>query len=232
MIVIGSFIAAVCNAAFANGGAMIVLGVTSAVLPVTAIVPIHSTLLIGSTASRVVVFREHIRWHIAGPFLIGSFIAVAIASRLYVELPERVIAIAIGALMLIAIWLPTITWRPRIAHPWGVVGFVHSFLSTLFAYGALLHAVILHAGLRRREVVGTMGAALTGMGIFKITGYAVNGFDYRPYLVVIALSVLAAFAGTWVGKQLIDRISERTFRIAFRLFVTITALRLLYTGIF
>ncbi len=232
VIVIGSFIAAVCNAAFANGGAMIVLGVTSAVLPVSAIVPIHSTLLIGSTVSRVVVFREYIRWHIAGPFLVGSAIAVAIASRLYVELPERIIATAIGVLMLIAIWLPTISWRPRVAHPWGIVGFVHSFLSTLFAYGALLHAVILHAGLGRREVVGTMGAALTGMAIFKITGYAVNGFDYRPYLVVIALSILCAFVGTWVGKHLIDRISERTFRIAFRLFVTITALRLLYTGIF
>ena len=115
---------------------MIVLAATSAVLPITAIVPIHSTLLIGSTASRVVVFREFIRWHIAGPFLIGSVIAVAIASRLYVELPEQVIAIAIGTLMLIAIWLPTINWRPRIAHPWGIVGFVHSFLSTLFAVGA------------------------------------------------------------------------------------------------
>ncbi|MDJ0749857.1 MAG: sulfite exporter TauE/SafE family protein [Woeseiaceae bacterium] len=232
VIVIGSFVAAVCNAAFANGGAMIVLAVTSAVLPVSAIVPIHSTLLVGSTASRVVVFREHIRWHIAGPFLVGSFIAVAIASRLYVELPEQVIAIAVGVLMLIAIWLPAISWRPRIAHPWGIVGFVHSFLSTLFAYGALLHAVILQAGLRRREVVGTMGAALTGMAIFKITGYAVNGFDYGPYVVVIALSVLVAFAGTWVGKQLIDRISERAFRITFRLFVTITALRLMYTGVF
>ncbi len=232
VIVTGSFIAAVCNAAFANGGAMIVLAVTSAVLPITAIVPIHSTLLIGSTASRVVVFRDYIRWHIAGPFLVGSAIAVAIASRLYVELPEPVIAIAIGTLMLIAIWLPAISWRPRIAHPWGIVGFVHSFLSTLFAYGALLHSVILQAGLKRREVVGTMGAALTGMGIFKITGYAVNGFDYRPYLVVIVLSVLAAFAGTWLGKQLIDRISERTFRLAFRLFVTVTALRLLYTGLF
>ena len=141
VIVFGSFIAAVCNAAFANGGAMIVLAITSTVLPVTAIVPIHSTLLIGSTASRVVVFRHAIQWRIAGPFLIGSVVAVAIASRLYVELPEQIIALAIGTLMLIAIWLPAVSWRPSIAHPWAIVGFIHSFLSTLFAYGALLHAV-------------------------------------------------------------------------------------------
>ena len=188
--------------------------------------------LIGSTVSRSVVFYEHIDWRIAGPFLVGSLVAVAIGSRLYFEIPETFIGLAIAAVMLIAIWLPAVSWRPKLRHPWAIVGFIHSFLSTLFAYGALLHAVILHAGLRRKEVVGTMGAALTGMAVFKIAGYAANGFDYRPYLTVIALSVLAAFVGTWVGKMLIDRISERTFQVVFRLLVTLTALRLMYTGVF
>ena len=87
-IVLGSFFAAVSNAAFSSGGAMIVLAVTSTVLPVTAVVPIHSTLLIGSTASRAVVFREHVDWSVAGPFLVGSLVAVAIASRLCFALPE------------------------------------------------------------------------------------------------------------------------------------------------
>ena len=86
-LVLGSFLAAVSNAAFSSGGAMIVLAVTSTVLPVTAIVPIHSTLLIGSTTSRAIVFRQHIDWRIAGPFLAGSVVAVAIGARIYVDLP-------------------------------------------------------------------------------------------------------------------------------------------------
>lgn len=231
VIVFGSFLAAVSNAAFSNGGAMIILAITSTVLPVAAIVPIHSTLLIGSTASRAVVFRQHIDWRIAGPFLVGSVIAVAIAARIYVELPETMIAAAIGVVMLIAIWLPGISWRPRIQHPWAIVGFIHSFLSTLFAYGALLHAVILHTGLGRRQVVGTMAACLTGMGVFKIAGYAFHGFDYTPYTQVIVFSLIAAFLGTWVGKLLIDRISETLFRRVFRLLVTVTALRMLYVAV-
>jgi len=230
-IVFGSFLAAVANAAFSSGGAMIVLAVTSAVLPVSAIVPIHSTLLIGSTASRAVLFRQHVDWRIAGPFLVGSIIAVALASRIYFALPEKVIATAIAVVMLIAIWLPGIGWRPDLRHPWAVVGFVHSFLSTLFAYGALLHAVILHTGLTRRQVVGTMAVSLTGMSVFKIAGYATNGFDYTQYLPVIVLSILAAFLGTWVGKLVIDRISETTFRFMFRALVTLTALRLMYVGL-
>lgn len=219
------------NAAFSNGGAMIILAITSAVLPVSAIVPIHSTLLIGSTATRAVVFRSHIDWRIAGPFLVGTVIAVAIAARLYVELPESAIAIAIATVMLVAIWLPAISWRPKIRHPWAIVGFIHSFFSTLFAYGALLHAVILHSGLGRREVVGTMAAALTGMGVLKIAGYAANGFDYRPYLTIIAASLVAAVLGTWVGKLVNDRVSEKTFRVVFKVLVTVTAIRLIWVGL-
>lgn len=230
-IVVGSFLAAVSNAAFSSGGAMIILAVTSTVLPVWAVVPIHSTLLIGSTASRAVVFREHVEWHMAGPFLVGSAIAVALASRVYFQLPETAIGIAIAIVMLIAIWLPAVRWRPEIRQPWAVVGFVHSFLSTLFAYGALLHAVILHTELTRRQIVGTMAAALTGMSLFKILGYSLNGFDYRPFAATIALSVLAAFAGTWVGRLIIDRISEATFRFVFRALVTLTAIRLIFVTI-
>ena len=231
VIVLGSFLAAVCNAAFSNGGAMIILAITSTVLPVAAIVPIHSTLLIGSTTSRAIVFRQHIDWSLAGPFLAGSVIAVAIAARIYVELPETIIAAAIGVVMLIAIWLPDVGWRPRIRHPWAIVGFIHSFLSTLFAYGALLHAVILHTDLKRRQVVGTMAASLTGMGVFKIIGYSFHGFDYMPYLWIILFATLAAFVGTWVGKLLIEKISEAVFRSVFRLLVTVSALRMLYMAL-
>jgi uncharacterized membrane protein YfcA len=130
--------------------------------------------------------------------------------------------------MLIAIWLPGVSWRPKLRHPWLIVGFVHSLLSTLFAYGALLHAVILHTGLQRRQVVGTMAAALTGMGFFKIAGYALNGFDYRPYLTMIMFAIVAASVGTWVGKRINELVSEAVFRFVFRALVTITAVRLMY----
>ncbi len=229
IIVAGSFLAALCNAAFSAGGAMIVLAATSTVLPVAAIVPIHSTLLIGSTSARAVLFRAHVDWKIAKPFLIGSIIAVAIGARIYVELPDKIIATAIGIVMLVAIWLPAVSWRPRLRHPWAIVGFIHSLLSTLFAYGALFHAVILHTGLNRRQIVGTMAVCLTGMSVFKISGYTANGFDYTPYLAIILASIVAAMLGTWVDKLVIDRISEAVFRIVFRALVTVTALRLLFT---
>lgn len=231
VLVIGSFVAAVFGAAFSAGGAQIILAVTSTVLPVQAIVPIHSTLLIGSTATRTWMFREYIDWKIVVPFLTGSLVGAAIGARVYVELPEAVVATAIGLLMLVAIWLPRIPWRPRLRHPWAIVGFLHTLFSTLFAFGAVLHSVILHTGLERKEIVGTMAGALVGMSALKIIGYVSFGFDYSPYFTVIAAAVVANVLGTIVGKHLGEFLPEPWFRLIFRILVTVTALRLLYVGL-
>ena len=231
-LVTGSFVASIANAAFSAGGALIVLAVTSSVLPIAAVVPIHSTLLIGSTSTRVLLFWQYIQWRITAPFLVASAFGALLGSRLYFELPDRAIAVAIAALMLVAIWLPGISWQPKLRHPWLIVGFVHSLLSTLFAYGAILQSIILHTGLDRRQIVGTVGGCLTGMAVFKISGYALNGFDYRPYLLTIIAAIAVSFVGTWIGKLLVDKISESAFRVVFRLLITVTALRLLYVNLF
>ena len=231
-LVAGSFVAAAFNAAFSIGGAMIVLAITTTVLPVSAVVPLHSGLLLGSTLGRIWLFRQFMQRKIVLPFLLGSFFGTALGARAYVELPDDVIAIAIGIVMLIAIWLPDIAWRPKLKHPWAIVGFVHSLFSTMFAYGALLHSVVLHSGLNRRQIVATMAGCLAGMTVFKITGYAWFGFDFAPYVLVIVASILVSFLGTWVGKRLSEQLPEQRFRLIYRVLITLTAIRLLYTALF
>ena len=231
VIVLGSLFAAIFNAAFSAGGALIILAVTSTVLPIQAIVPIHSTLLVGAGATRMLMFREHIDWSIVRPFLVGAFAGALVGSRVYFELPETMLAMAIAILMLIALWLPAISWRPRIRHPWAVVGLLHSLMSTLFAYGALLHSVMPHTRLNRRQIVGTMAGCLTGMSMFKIAGYAFHGFDYSPFLALIAAAVAVSFVGTAIGKRVGENLSEEKFRFAYKLLITLSALRLLYSGL-
>ena len=231
IIIAGSLVASIFNAAFSAGGALIILAITSTVLPVQAIVPIHSTLLIGSTLTRVMLFWDYIDWKIVIPFLVGASAGAFIGARVYIELPETAIALAIGIVMLIAIWLPNVPWRPRLRHPWAIVGFIHALLSTLFAYGAVMHAVILQTGLNRRQIVGTLGGCLSGMSIFKIVGYASFGFDYSPYFHVIAAAIAVSLIGTAIGKMIVDKLSEQKFRFIFRALITVTALRLLYVGI-
>jgi uncharacterized membrane protein YfcA len=231
VIVVGSFVASVINATFSVGGALIVLAITTTVLPVSAIVPVQSLLLIGSTATRTYAFREFIDWKITGPFLVGSSLGATIGAGLYFKLPDVFIASIISILMLISVWMPKLEWEPKFRHPWVIVGLMHSLLSTLFAFGVILHSVMLHTKLSRHQILGTMAGSLTGMAIIKISGYAYYGFDYSPYRFIIAAAIVVSFIGTWVGKSLVDKISEDKFRIGFRVLITITALRLMYVGL-
>ena len=230
-LVVGSFVAAAFNAAFSIGGAMIILAITTTVLPVSAVVPLHSGLLIGSTLGRTAMFWHFIEWKIVGPFLIGSFFGTTLGAGIYVELPDNVIALAIGIVMLVAIWLPEVSWRPKLKHPWLIVGFIHSLLSAMFAYGAVLHSIVLHKGMARRQIFATMAGCLGGMSVFKIASYAYFGFDFMPYLIVIGASILASFLGTWVGKRMSEQLPEKSFRLVYRVLVTVTAVRLLYTAL-
>ncbi|MEM7432877.1 MAG: sulfite exporter TauE/SafE family protein [Pseudomonadota bacterium] len=232
ILVIGSFLASLANAMFSIGGALIVLALSTTVLPISAVVPIHSTLMIGSTVWRVPLFWEHINWSIVRAFTIGSAIGAAIGARIFIELPETIVGTAIGVLMLVAMWLPAVKWRPKSDAPWLVVGLGHTFFSTIFAYGAILHAFALFISEKRKEVIGTMAGCLVAMSIFKISGYIWVGFDYMPYLHIVVASFLVSFLGSWVGKRIGEFVSEPAFRLTYRVLVTITALRLIYVAWF
>jgi uncharacterized membrane protein YfcA len=69
------------------------------------------------------------------------------------------------------------------------------------------------------------------MGVFKITGYIWYGFDYSPYIAVIAAAIAVSFVGTAIGKKLGDYLPEDKFRLAYKILITVTALRLFYAGL-
>jgi len=134
----------------------------------------------------------------------------------------------VATLMLLAVWTPEIRFRREIPHPFFLVGLIHSFLSALFSFGGLFQPVMVRTRLNRLQITATLAAGLMCMNAFKITGYVTFGFDFRPYLPVMALAILAAFPGARLGKSLLHRISERQFLLAFRIIITVFAVRLLY----
>lgn len=223
----GCFLASFVNAAFALGGAFIMLALMTSILPINAVIPMHSTLMLGSLISRSWLFREHIHWPIVVPFSIGCVLGVTLGAQVYINLPDWLITLVIGCLML-SIWLPSLKVATNIPKPFFVVGCIHSFISTVFAYGGLFHAVILRCGLNKLQVTATIAGSLLSMALLKMAGYSTFGFDYQPYFYVIFAAIAVSFLGTWFGKRISHHISESTFRILFKSIMTLLGLRLLF----
>ena len=72
---------------------------------------------------------------------------------------------------------------------------------------------------------------MVSMDVFKMTSYALIGFEFQNYRPQIALATVAGLSGSWLGKRVSHQISEQVFRTAFRIFVSLVALRLIAKGL-
>ncbi len=228
VILLGSFLSTAISSAFAIGGGFVMIAILSTVLPISALVPVHSAMMIGLSLSRSWYFRKDIHWPIVVPFVIGAAVGAVAGTSIYIDLPELFIAVAVAILMLLAVWLPDIKFKREIPHPFVLVGLIHSFLSALFSFGGLFQPVVMRSKLNKLQITATLAAGLMFMNIFKITGYTSFGFDYEPYVAVVVLAVLISFPAARAGKAMLHRISEKQFRSVFRIIMTVFALRLLY----
>lgn len=228
LIVTSSFVASAISGAFAIGGGFFMLAVVATFFPIAAVVPMHSALMLGTSVGRSIFFRRYIHWPIAVPFVLGCLIGAPVGARIYVDLPEALIAVTVGVFILAALWVPPLVWKPRIRHPFFFVGIVHSFLSTLFSFGGVMQPLMMRTTLDKLQVIATLAVSLLFMNVFKLAGYATFGFDFRPYISLIAVAVLAGVAGAGAGMQIVQRMPEDKFRMVFKVIMTALALQLFY----
>ncbi len=204
------------------------IAIISSILPISAMVPVHATMMIGMSLSRTWYFRKDIHWPIVIPFTIGALFGALSGTFLYVDLPEYFIAASVAVLMLLAVWVPDFELKREIPHPFFLIGLIHAFLSALFSFGGLFQPVMVRTKLTKLQITATLAAGLMSMNFFKISGYVLFGFDYSSYLPVILLAILVAFPGAKLGKALLHKISEKQFRAVFKIIMTVFAIRLLY----
>ena len=66
------------------------LALLGSFMPISAVVPVHSALMLGTTVARAWLFREHIAWTITAPFVIGAAIGAPLGAKVYLTLPESI----------------------------------------------------------------------------------------------------------------------------------------------
>lgn len=230
VVTLGSLIASFVNAAFATGGVYILLFSSSAVLPLSAAVPLQSAFAAASLIARVGLFWGHIDWRIVRMFFLGCLVGVGIGTWTFAALPEQVIALLLGVVLLLLIWMPRLPSLP-LKRPFILVGVVHSYLGSLFGVGGVLQPLLLRTELRKMQLTGTLAAAMLSLDVLKAFGYSSFGFNYLDYVPHIIGATIAGFAGTWLGKRVTHHVSEALFRRVFRVLVSVVALRFLYKGV-
>ena len=231
VITVGCFVAALVNAAVATGGVYIMLAASSAVLPLVAAIPMQAALAAPSLLARIVTFWPHIHWRIFAMFAPAAAVGVLIGAQVFVALDEGVISVALGGLLLLLVWGVPTGVSLTLPHPFIHVGGLHGFFGTLFGVGLFLQPAMLRTQLSRLQITGTLAICLLVLEGMKATSYVGVGFDYSAYWPHILAGAVAGIIGNIAGHRLSGGITERHFRIIFKLVVTLAGLRLLAKGV-
>lgn len=226
-----AFLTSALTAAAGIGGGLVLLGVMASFLPPMVVIPVHGVVQLGSNAGRAALMREHIDRHIVVPFVLGSVLGIVVGAKLFVALPTPVLQAILGAFVLACVWLPSLK-ASRIPHwAFAVVGLVGSFC-TMFvgATGPFLASFIRPERLERHAVVATHATCMTLQHSLKVVAFGFLGFAFLPWAPLLVVMIAAGFAGTVLGRRLLDRLPHRVFQQAFKIILTVLALRLLYSA--
>ena len=230
VIFVGCFVAALVNSALATGGVYITLAASSAVLPLSAAIPMQGILAAPSLMARIVLFWRDIHWPVAFRFVPMAALGAIIGVWIFVQMDEAVISLCLGGVLLVLVWGVPQAFNLNAPRRFLAIGTLHGFFSTIFGVGVFLQPALLRTDMTRLQITGTLAVCLMGMEIVKAGGYIRFGFDYTVYGPHILAGAAAGIVGSVVGRRIGGRLSEGLFRLIFNWLVTVAGLRLLLKG--
>ena len=218
------------------GAGLVAAPLLAFVLPVHVVVPMSGLLVfvlfifLTIRDRHSVIWRELklLAWPTVAGVLAGLLLFRSLENRfLLLMLGTFLILYAIYMLAVHAFGLPQFRCSERWALP---LGFTGSFFDTLFGGGGgTLVVIYMHArGLGRMEFRATVAMLWFIEMIARIGGYAITGFYTREVLILVVALLPVMWAGTWLGEQLGNRVSQQAFSRILAVLLMVSGISLLF----
>lgn len=228
-----SFLTSAISAAFGLGGGVAMLIALLSLTPPIVALPVHALVQIGSNTGRACMLHTHIMLKVLVWFVPGSLIGVLIASQIIVDLPTRWLQFLLAVFILWSVWAPRLSGIAVPEKAYFGVGGVTSF-ATMFlgATGPLLAVFLSPERYGRDRTVASHAACMSVQHFFKVVAFGFLGFVLVEWLPLVIAMILSGLVGTWLGRHLLRKLPEKSFKGIFKGVLTVLALRLLFKAAF
>lgn len=232
LLIIASFFTSGLTAAAGIGGGLLMLALMTYLIPISALIPVHGLVQLGSNSGRTWVQRKNVDWRVTRLFLVGSLLGALAGAMLAVQLSRGTLEIFLGVFILVLVWLkfPPI----QNAGNWLVTagGTVTTFISMFAGATGPLVAVFLNKLFsEHRQLVATHGATMVAQHGLKIVAFGLVGFAFLEWLPMVALMVISGYLGTRAGTSVMNKLPEKTLKLLFKVTLSVVALDLLRRGL-
>ena len=211
---------------FGMAGGVILIGLLLVLLPVQQAMVLHGITQLTSNIWRVIVWRSYIRWDIALIYSIGSLLALGLWSiTRYV--PDKAVAfLLLGVTPFLTMVMPKDMRPDAESKPQAIgygIGCTTLILLTGVA-GPMLDTFFLGGKLERRQIIATKSVCQVLGHSVKLVYFAGIVIDPGTIDYVTAgLAIVMAAIGTAAAKPVVERLSEKVYRLwANRIVVTVS----------
>ena len=215
VLVVGALVGSLVGGVAGFGTGIIMLPLVAWVLGLRAAVPVLTvTMSIGNLA-RIWWCRGEVDRAVVLCFALGAVPATVLGTVLYVGAPSQWLGRFVGLFLIASVPLRRVLamdfFRMRLSHFPALGAAVGLISGLVVTTGPLNTPFFLAYGLRRSAYVGT--EAVCAMVMHLSRGAALARYALLTWEIFAVGTLLGAtmFAGSWVGRRLLDRMSDRVF---------------------
>ena len=230
IVAVTALLASTVAAITGFGGAAILLPILVWLFGIKEAVPILTIAQLFGNGSRVWFNRAAIDYRVVLWFSLGAIPLAMLGGLLFAKAPLSVLTRLLAAFLILIVVVKHSRreqfFRPTLRQFAGI-GAVSSLLSALLgSVGPLMAPLFLAYGLTKGAYIGTEALSTVVMHVFKLVAYGVSGLlNFRTLLEGTLLAPIMIF-GSFIGKKVVDALSERAF--AFVIDATLVAAGVLF----
>ena len=216
VIAVASLVTSFISGILGMAGGMILMGVLLAVMTLPSAMLLHGVSQLAANGWRAIMLRHEIDWRVFRGLALGSFVAVGVFAVLQLVVDKPIALIAMGLTPFVTLALPEKLHLnvERRGHSFAC-GLICTVLALIAGIsGPLLDVFFVRSKMTRHKVIATKAASQSLGHLLKIIYFggivSVAGASVDPWMA--GMMVVLAFVGTMLSRQVLERMSDASFR--------------------
>jgi len=184
---------------------------------------------------RITFFRQGLDKRLILMFGIPSIILTILGALLVNYTPQNTLKLVLGIFLLVfsimSLVKPNLKFKPSKRNA-VIGGGLSGFLAGLIGTGGALRGAFLTAfNLKKERYIATAAAIALAVDLTRIPIYFSGGFLTNQYYYFIPILLVVAFAGSFVGKKIVNKIPQNIFRKIVLILIALISLKFIYDGL-